>query len=280
MHAARREEELSKQSILFLAANPMDTGRLRLEAEMREIEEGIQRASQRDNIAFTAKLALRIRDLSRSLLDAKPQIVHFAGHGTGPDGIVLEGNDGESVLVGNEALANLFALHRNTVQCVVLNACYSSEQAEAISKHIPVVVGMTNVIDDDAAAVFAVGFYDAIGAGCSYEEAFLHGRNAIELHGLPGQELPLLLKGSEMSLQNLAPSPANGVTSERQTPDQIDSTESRYVALIGELNAIGLEVTRFVHCIGTHNAVSFDQIYQPTRLLFRSRSQHCRVSGV
>jgi hypothetical protein len=261
---------LNKQSILFLAANPLDTGRLRLEAEMRDIEEGIQRASQREDIAFTSKLALRIRDLSRSLLDTKPQIVHFSGHGSGPDGIVLENNDGESVLVGAEALANLFALHQDTVQCVVLNACYSSEQAEAISKHIPIVVGMTNTIDDDAAAAFAVGFYDAIGAGRSYEEAFLHGRNAIELHSLPGRELPLLLKGKPISPQNPIGSTTNGVTSDRHPPEQTDPSESRYRALTGELNALGLEVTRFVHCIGMHKAVPFDQIYQPTRLLFRS----------
>jgi hypothetical protein len=153
---------------------------------MRDVQEGIQRASRRDDISFDCKLAVRVRDLRRGLLDIKPQVVHFSGHGSGADGIVLENDDGESIVVGTEALANLFALHRDNLQCVVLNACYSSEQAEAICQHIPIVIGMSNSVEDASALAFAVGFYDAIGAGRTYEEAFLHGRNAIELHGLPG----------------------------------------------------------------------------------------------
>jgi hypothetical protein len=108
----------------------------------------------------------------------------------------------QSILVETEALANLFALHRDNGQCVVLNACYSSEQAEAICQHIPFVIGMSNSVDAASALAFAVGFYDAIGAGRTYEEAFLHGRNAIELHGLPGHELPVLLKGAQVRNDN------------------------------------------------------------------------------
>jgi hypothetical protein len=33
--------------MLFLAANPLDTGRLRLETELRDVEEGLQRANPR-----------------------------------------------------------------------------------------------------------------------------------------------------------------------------------------------------------------------------------------
>ena len=103
---------------------------------------------------------------NRRLLDTRPHIVHFSGPGSGADGIVLEKGDGESVLVGTEALANLFALHQDNVQYVVLNACFSSQQAEAISTHIPFVIGMNNSVDNDAAIAFAVGFYDAIGLCC------------------------------------------------------------------------------------------------------------------
>ena len=41
---------MSERKILFLAANPLDSGRLRLEAELRDVEEGLQRANQRDKI--------------------------------------------------------------------------------------------------------------------------------------------------------------------------------------------------------------------------------------
>ena len=52
---------MTARKILFLAANPLDTGRLRLEAELRDVEEGLQRATQRDTIVFTSKLAVRSR---------------------------------------------------------------------------------------------------------------------------------------------------------------------------------------------------------------------------
>ena len=237
---------------------------------MRDVQEGLQRASQRDDIQFDCKFAVRVRDLRRSLLDINPQIVHFSGHGSGTDGIVLENDEGESVLVGTDALANLFALHKESVRCVVLNACYSKEQAEAICKHIPFVIGMSNSVADDSAAAFAVGFYDAIGAGRTYEEAFSHGRNAIELLGLPGHELPVMLKGA--SIESNAPdhmrsSDQSAIGNDLQGANP---AESRYRSLVEELTALATELTRFVHCIGMHKAVPFNQIYQPTKLLFRS----------
>ena len=176
-----------------MAANPLDTGRLQLEAEARDIEEGLERSTQRERIAFDCKFAVRIRDLRRSLLDSHPQVVHFSGHGDGPEGIILEDDQGESVSVETLALANLFELHKANVECVVLNACYSEEQAQAIAQHIPVVIGMADSVADETARVFAVAFYDALGAGTTYEEAFLHGRNAIELHALGEEHLPILI---------------------------------------------------------------------------------------
>ena len=66
-------------------------------------------------------------------------------------------------------------------------------QARAIADHIPYVVGMTRAIGDEAAIKFAVGFYDALGAGRSYEDAFLFGRNAIRLHSIPEHVTPKLI---------------------------------------------------------------------------------------
>jgi hypothetical protein len=85
---------------------------------------------------------------------------------------VLENDKGESAPVPTDALADLFKLCAEHVDCVVLNACESDLQAEAISKHIPYVIGMTSSVSDDAAREFAVGFYDALGAGSRYRLHF------------------------------------------------------------------------------------------------------------
>lgn len=183
--------EMPKKKILILAANPKDTKKLRLDEEVREIDEGLRRSTLRDQFVLEQRWAVRIRDLRRALLDENPQIVHFSGHGA-PEGLALEDNDGQVRFVNIDALSNLFKLFTNKVECVVLNACYSDSQAEAIHQHIPYVIGMRKAIRDDAAIEFAVGFYDAIGAGRSYDEAYEFGRNAIELQDIPETLTPFL----------------------------------------------------------------------------------------
>ena len=86
--------------------------------------------------------AVRCQEVYQALLDFKPQIVHFSGHGSGDDGLALEDEDGNLKLVDTEAIAKLFELFSDTIECVVLNACYSEVQASAIAKHIPYVIGM------------------------------------------------------------------------------------------------------------------------------------------
>jgi hypothetical protein len=80
------------------------------------------------------------------------------------------------------------------VECVVINACYSEVQAEAIVKHIPYVIGMDKAIGDKASIEFAVGFYTALGAGESIEFAYEFGCNAVELAGSREHLTPVLKK--------------------------------------------------------------------------------------
>ena len=167
------------RKILFLAANPKDTGRLRLDKEVRDIQEGLKLSPGRDNIQFHTQWATRIQDLRRSLLEHTPHIVHFSGHGAGTQGLVLEDATGHTHHIQTDTLARLFKLFPS-VQCVLLNACYSQVQADAIAHHIPYVIGMNQAIGDDAAIKFAVGFYDALGYGRSLPEAYEFGMTAIE----------------------------------------------------------------------------------------------------
>lgn len=182
------------RKILILAANPKSTPPLRLDEEVREINEGLQRAKKREQFELKQHWAVRVRDVRRTLLDEKPQIVHFSGHGAGEDGLMLENETGKVQYVNAEALAGLFELFAKDVECVVLNACYSEVQAEAIFKHIPYVIGMSKAIGDKAAIEFAVGFYDALGAGESVEFAYNMGCKAIQLAGIPEALTPQLKK--------------------------------------------------------------------------------------
>ncbi len=166
------------KKILILASNPKATPQLRLDEEVREIDEGLRRSKHRDRFEIHTRLAVRLRDLRRALLDVEPHIVHFTGHGK-EDGILVEDELGMAVRISVKALAGLFALCADQVECVILSACLSAPQATAISKHIHYVIGMRKEIEDKAAVEFAVGFYDALGAGKPVEQAFEFGCNAI-----------------------------------------------------------------------------------------------------
>ena len=185
-------------TILMLSANPKETARLRLDEERRDIEEGLERSQRRDQFRLVKKDAVRPRDIQRAMLDLNPRFVHFSGHGEGEKGIAFEDEAGKTKLVGAEALAGLFKLFADSVECVILNACYSEVQAEAIARHIPYVIGMSEAISDQAAIEFSVGFYDALGAGREIDFAYALGCQAIQLAGIPEHLTPVLKKSGSI----------------------------------------------------------------------------------
>ncbi len=191
----------SMKTILILAVNPKDITRLRLDEEVREIDEGLKRSKNRDQFIIKPQWAIRLRDLRRALLDYEPRIVHFCGHGT-EDGLMVENEKREAVIVSPDALSGLFKLFAKKIECVLLNACHSEPQAEDISKHIKYVIGMKESISDEAAREFAIGFYDALGSGKSFEDAFEFGCNAIQMGGASDEHrIPVLLKEG-VNIQN------------------------------------------------------------------------------
>ncbi len=209
-----------KSNILILAANPKGTPILRLDEEARELQNGLERSRYRDQFAIQQRWAVTPTEVRRALLDLKPKIVHFSGHGIGqdsspnpsptdarklnapvnsptaPEGLMFENEIGQPQLVSSEALAELFGLFADHIECVVLNACFSEAQANAISRHIPYVVGMKRAIGDQAAIKFAIGFYDALLAGESVEFAYKLGCNSIQMEGIPEHLTPILKQRS------------------------------------------------------------------------------------
>ena len=183
----------SETKILFLAAQATDSGRIRMDQEMRDIREGLLRSKNRDHFLLESRFALRPQDLSRAILDTEPRIVHFSGNaGIMGGGILLEGNQGQAQLVSGAALSGLFELFKDQIECVFLNACHTADQLDAIAKHIPYVIGLKSVMSEEAQVNFAVGFYDALGAGRDIEFAFKMATVGINLAGLDGNDMPVL----------------------------------------------------------------------------------------
>ncbi|MFZ2359058.1 MAG: CHAT domain-containing protein [Anaerolineae bacterium] len=186
---------IAVQGILFLAADPSDLSRLRLGEEFREIQEKLKLARLRDRFRLELpQLSVRPADISQALLDVQPQIVHFSSHGTPTGELYFENHLGKAHPVQPEALADLFEHFADHVDCVLLNACYSEPQAQAIARHIRYVIGMNQEIGDKAAIAFVIGFYQALGAGRTIEIAYKLGCAQIGLHGIPEHLTPVLIK--------------------------------------------------------------------------------------
>ncbi|MCL4704362.1 CHAT domain-containing protein [bacterium] len=183
--------------ILFFSANPEDTEQLRIDKEIRQIKQALLQTEFRDKFALEQEWAVRASDLQAHLLHHKPDIVHFSGHGSEASEIVLEDGDGNSYEVPAQALSKLFEIFKNELRCVVLNACYSAPQAQAIAQHIDCVVGMSKAIGDEAAISFAVAFYRALGYGKDVKTAFDLGCLQIHLENLEEQDTPKLIAGSK-----------------------------------------------------------------------------------
>lgn len=187
--------DLTLKSILFCAANPKETIHLRLDEEERVIRDRLRLAGY-GKAPINSTRATRIGDFQQAMLDFKPQIVHFSGHGAREDGLVFEDASGNEKLVNAKPLANLFKLFytKTPIECVVLNACYSEIQANEIAKNVDHVIGMNSAISDSASIEFSFGFYTALGAGESIEFAYEMGCIAIQLEGIEEHLTPILLK--------------------------------------------------------------------------------------
>lgn len=196
---------VSTIKILLLSANPTGTGALKLDEEMRSITEKVRAAEHRAMIRIVPVFAVRPGDLLQAMNEHRPHLVQFSGHGNQGEGILVNDERGNAKAIGGDALTALFESTQSNVQVVLLNACYSRLQAEAIAKVVPCVIGMKDKIGDRAARVFAASFYGAVGFGLSVAVAFKQGLTALKLEGIPQSDIPDLLTRSDVSASEIVP---------------------------------------------------------------------------
>jgi hypothetical protein len=182
-----------KCTVLVLAANPLGTNQLALDEEVREIEQKVRASANGAAFDIFSKWAVRPGDLLQYLNQHRADVVHFCGHGSCNQNLILSDDDGRPKPVNPAALKKLFSTLKDNIRIVVLNACFSQAQAEAITEVIDCAVGMTEGIGDRAAIKFAAAFYQALGFGRSVKIAFDSGIAALMLHGIPEEQTPILL---------------------------------------------------------------------------------------
>ena len=152
---------MGKIKVLFLSANPVRSAKLRIDDEIREIKNKLRESDYRDAFDFIPCLAARPDDLIRGLHEHEPQIVHFSGHGSRAQSILFVDDQGKRKPVTKAALVQVFQALRGNIRLVLLNACSTRPQAEAVAGTIDCTIGMREPIGDAAAIVFSASFYRA-----------------------------------------------------------------------------------------------------------------------
>ena len=167
-------------SILFLSANPWTTSRILVDEEARELFEKLQEGPDRERFILHKHAAIRPADIQRLLMMYRPQIVHFSGHSSKKQKLILGGVPGRGKQINRRALVNVFALYRH-VRLVFLNACFTRTQARSLSEVIDYSIGSRKPIGDRESVTFAGAFYRALGFGRSVKEAFDSARAEVAL---------------------------------------------------------------------------------------------------
>lgn len=216
--AIRRQEQLQAQmqreidsikafpekiTVLFLAANPIDTPQLRLDEEARSIHEKLRLSEHRDSIQFESRWATRASDILQAINETNPTIVHFSGHGKGTGELVLQNPDGTAKLVSADAISTAIATASDTILLIVFNACFSEVQAASVVEHIEAAIGTSDSIGDETACTFAAQLYSSIGFGHSLRKAFDQAKAELILEGIPGEDIPQIYCRSDVDLDNM-----------------------------------------------------------------------------
>lgn len=223
---------MTTPTVVLLMSVPEGEQPLDLEGERAAIEQELGEAGLAGRLRVIPQPSTTPRSLQRCLLTETPEVVQFSGHGRGgaasgrkrgltepfasrPSGIVMQGDRGGAErVVSGRALANLFELAGKSVRLVVLNACHSAEQADAIATQVDAVIGIDGAIRDDAASVFAVALYRALAFGRSIGESFRLAVNALMLEGFDDERLPVLQAKAGVDLDAVtlveAPAPDTG----------------------------------------------------------------------
>lgn len=161
--------------VLLLMAEPWDSGRTLLGAELQAVQEEVNPAG---GFELSVHAAVRPADIIDTLLDTWPHIVHLSGHGD-PFGVFSAQTD-----AGATAPVELSALlgtvdRLDSVRLVILGACHLAPESEwrfSIIHH-------EGKLPSAVAVEFARGFYRALVTGQDLAACFGFGQSEVKLAG-------------------------------------------------------------------------------------------------
>jgi hypothetical protein len=179
--------------IIGMVSSPADVVELDVATEQRRLEEAVEKCVRRGEIEITWLENATLTALHVALEADDFHIFHYIGHGAydeqaGDGVLILEDERGRARPVTGGYLGQLMA-DELSLQLAVLNACegartgsqdpFAGVAASLVKSEIPSVIAMQFEITDDAAILFAGGFYSALARGAPVDAALAAARKAI-----------------------------------------------------------------------------------------------------
>jgi len=198
-----RQEEQKEQK----KASNLD--KKRLDESKREIQKINYTLSEHDRQqnemqkSLAERWAVRASDILQAINEENPDVIHFSGHGTDRDELVLQNPDGNPKFVGKDAIVQTITTVSDKVRLVFFNTCFSYEQANSMIAYIDAAIGMTTAIGDAAARIFAAQFYSSVGFGKSLQVAFQQAKAALMLEGITEEDTPAIYVKNGLELENI-----------------------------------------------------------------------------
>lgn len=190
--SSRRRSQLK---IALLVTNPDRQASLQTGIEGRDIEAAIRSTGRGSEVDLKILLAPTLSTLLDMLNSFDPDVIHFSGHGGG-QALVFDneraGDDGGTVL-DFDMVARVVGATSAKPKLLVLAACDTVHGANRLLDSVPVVVAMSDSIDDEAACEFSCQFYKSIGNGASIGNSLKQSKLVLESKGYADASLPTLL---------------------------------------------------------------------------------------
>ena len=223
----------NRTKIQFLAANPSNLAKLQLEREYIEIRKIFKH--HQDKFALTEEFDVTLESFFEAIFVQKPKIVHFSGFSDTGDNpsLIFNRKNGTYQCVSFEYLAATFKLFRDDVECVFINAAFSDTFAKVVSRFIPNVIGIKEIIDDKEAITFASGFYTALSFEKNYKNAFHKAKDLLiseRMRVLPPQPLHIPTSYGVAKVKKTTPQTTSETT--RETTAEEDLEKKKYIPYV------------------------------------------------
>jgi hypothetical protein len=179
--------------IVGMVSSPTDVVELEVDVEKGRLEAALERPMRRGEVEIVWLENATLSALHEALEADDFHVFHYIGHGAydeqaGDGVLILEDERGRGRPVTGGYLGQLMA-DELTLQLAVLNACegaragtedpFAGVAASLVKSEIPSVIAMQFEITDDAAILFAGGFYSALARGAPVDAALAAARKAI-----------------------------------------------------------------------------------------------------